>query len=87
VEESVLVGMGAKGLLDPRLEGRSGIRAVLSSSTGTGRPLPSLLIVPVGACAVFMLEYGLNLFFFSLSGVLSLSFTFSKLALFPSSYA
>ena len=70
-----------------RLGGGSGILNALSSFVGVGWPLLSLLIVPVGAWAVFMLEYGLNLFFFSLSGVPSLSFTLSKLDRLLSSYA
>lgn len=55
---------------------------------------PCFLIVPVGACAVFMLEYGRNLLFSfltfstSLSGVFSLPRRLSMLSRFPnSSYA
>jgi hypothetical protein len=53
---------------------------------------PCFLIVPVGACAVFMLEYGRNLLFgffsTSLSGVFSFPLRLSELPRFPnSSYA
>lgn len=59
-----------------------------------GAPDACFLMVPVGAWAVFMLEYGRNLLFSffafskSLSGVPSLPFTLSMLSRFPnSSYA
>ena len=84
-----LLERGGMGLLEPPLGGGEGILGAFSSSLlNDGRPSLSLLIVPVGACAVFMLEYGLNLLFLSLSGVPSRSFTLSKLVRFPtSSYA
>lgn len=59
----------------------------LSSFESMGRPLLSFLIVPVGACAVFILEYGLNLLFFSLSGVCSLVLVWSRDSLLLSPYA
>ena len=88
VGEADGAGRGGRGLLEPPLGGGAGTLKGFSSWTGVGRPLLSRFIVPVGACMVLMLEYGLGLFFFSLSGVASLSPRLSRLARLPiSSYA
>ena len=78
------IGLTAR---EPPLGGGDGTLNVFTCFGAVARPV-SFLIVPVGAWAVFMLEYGLNLPFLSLSGVPSLSFTSSKLARLPTaSYA
>lgn len=76
----------AGGILDPLLEGNGGTLAGSACFSGLDCPLCCRKL-PVGVCAVFMLEYGLNLLFFSLSlsGVASLDATFSRLPLLPTS--
>lgn len=54
---------GGRGLLEPGLGGGAGTLGAVSSCIWTGRPSLSFLREPVGACAVFMLENGLNLLF------------------------